>query len=129
MADPVDLLLPDIVSALADAGLSEVNVLDGPVPQLSAPAVVIRPDNPWIVQGPSFCYDEQRYLAVSVVTASTPGDGRRMLYEISKAIRSALPEGWDWESVNAPIIDESTGAPYLAAGIRLIYRNTEEEES
>jgi hypothetical protein len=129
MADPVDLLVPDIEAALADVSLSNVSVLDGPVASLKAPAVVIRPDSPWIVEGPSFCYDEQRYQAVMVVTASTPRDGRRMLYQIARAIRNALPEGWSWEEVRAPIIDESTGVPYLAAAIRLLYRSTEEEGS
>ena len=128
MADPVDGLVTDVLSALADAGLDNVNVLDGPTPQIKAPAVVIRPDTPWVVPS-NFCYDEQRYQAIMVVSAATPGDGRRMLYTISQAIRSSLTEGWSWESVNAPIVDETTGVPFLAAAIRLLYRNTEEEGS
>ena len=64
-----------------------------------------------------------------VVAAATPRDGRRMLYAISRAIRESLTEGWSWEQVNAPIIDETTGVPYLAAAMRLLYRNTEEEGS
>lgn len=129
MSDPVDMLVPLIEAALADESLSDVSVLDGPVDSLKAPAVVIRPDSPWVAHGPNFCYDEQRYQAVMVVTASTPGDGRRMLYLISKAIRESLTDGWSWESVNAPILDQSTGVPYLAAAVRLLYHNTEEEGS
>lgn len=128
MADPVDLLIAQIDAALDDAGL-KVSVLDGPVDNLKPPAVVIRPDSPWIVPS-KFCYDQQRYQAVMVVTASTPGDGRRMLYRISRAIRNAFEQddGWSWESVSSPIVDQSTGSPYLAAGVRLIYSNTIEEE-
>jgi len=128
MADPLDSLVPDIEAAIEDAGIVGVSVLDGPVPSLKAPAVVIRPDTPWVVPS-DFCWDEQRYQAVMVVSAATPGDGRRMLYHIGLAIRHALTEAWSWESINAPVLDTSTGTAYLAAAMRLLYRNTEEEGS
>jgi len=128
MADPVDALVSDIDAALTAAGISGVSVTDGPRNQIKPPTVVIRPDSPWIVPD-RFCADEQRYQAIMVVTAATPGDGRRMLYGIGRAIREAADGAWSWESITPPIIDESTGTPFLAAGVRLIYRNEEEEES
>jgi hypothetical protein len=126
--DPVDALVSEVSDALTAAGISGVSVVDGPRNQIKPPIVVIRPDNPWIVPD-RFCADQQRYQAVMVVTAATPGDGRRMLYGIGKAIRAAMGMAWSWESITPPIVDESTGTPFLAAGVRLIYRNEEEEES
>lgn len=128
MADPVDLLVPDIVIALDDAGITNVNVLDGPVPQLRVPCVVIQPDAPWVVPS-AFCFDEQRYQAIMVVSTASPRDGRRMLYSMGLAIRNALPEAWSWESISPMVIKEANGLSYIGAGVRLLYRSTEEEGS
>jgi hypothetical protein len=129
MADPVDLLVPDIQAAIEDAGIDGVSVLDGPRSgSLTPPCVVIQPDQPWLVPS-QFCYDEQRYQAIMVVQAASSGDGRRMLYRIGRAIRESLTEGWAWESTQAMVIKEAGGLQYLGAGMRLLYRNTEEEGS
>ena len=121
-----DSPLDDLAALLADVDLPEgMSVISGPAAQLKPPALVLRPDNPWLVPS-AFCNDEQRYVAIPVVSASTPAAGVRKIYAAVKAIKNALTGAWSWESVSAPVIDETTGVPLLAATIRLKYLNSEE---
>lgn len=124
-----------LAEALPSTLPTGVSVYDSPTPQLVPPAVVIRPDNPWVEtpsrgDGGGFCFDRQRYVAVAVVTASTPSSGLRKLYAILWGIRQTLDAlaGWEWISMGAPVIDESTGSAYLAAPVRLTYRNSTEPQ-
>lgn len=71
----------------------------------------------------TFCLELERYNAVCAVTASSPGEGLAMLRLLTLAIIEALVAPWDWVSVEAPIIDESTGVPFLACRVRLTYKN------
>lgn len=104
---------------------ADVNVYSTATDKLVAPALVIRPDEPWRV--PSiYCLDLQRYVAVAVVAASTPDDGTEKLYEIHNALLASLPAGWKFVSISAIVADESTSIPYLASALRLEYMNTEE---
>ena len=118
--------LDDLREKLEDVGLpAGVSIIDGPTSQIKAPAVVLRPDEPWIVPS-HMCVDEQRYLAIVVVVASSPRDGVRKMYAVVKAIKNALTEAWSWESVSVPLIDQSTGTAFLACSVRLKYLNSEE---
>jgi hypothetical protein len=108
---------------------SGVSIIVGPAPQLKPPALVLRPDNPWLIPS-QYCADEQRYVAIAVVTASTPASGVRKMYAVIKALLPLLGNtdlpGWSWESVSAPVIDETTGTPLLAASVRLKFQNSED---
>jgi len=117
----------DLASALEASGaLSDgVSIYPGPAPQIVPPAIVIRPAEPWI-EPSTFCKGLERYHAIAVVSASTPRDGVDELYTIIRAIQEALPNTWDWETVGQPVIDESTGTAFLAAPVRLLYRNGED---
>lgn len=118
----------DLASALeaSDALSGGVSIYPGPAPQIVAPAIVIRPAEPWIEQD-TYCKGLERYHAIAVVSAATPRDGVADLYTIIQAIKDALPDtGWDWETVGQPVIDESTGTAFLAAPVRLLYRNGED---
>ena len=107
---------------------AEWSVIQGPISQLEPPAVVLRADNPW-VEPSAYCHDQQQYAAVGVVTASSPADGETMLYTLIHELMDNLPEGWQFLNASAPVVDQSTGTPYLAAIIRLRYSNTESEAS
>ena len=110
----------------ASDALSEgVSIYPGPAPQIVPPAIVIRPAEPWI-EPSTFCDGLERYHAIAVVSASTPRDGIDELYTIIQGIKAALPDTWDWETVGQPVIDESTGTAFLAAPVRLLYRNGED---
>jgi len=110
----------------ASEGLPEgVSIYPGPAPQIVPPAIVIRPAEPWI-EPSTFCKGLERYHAIAVVSASTPRDGIDELYTIIQGIKAALPDTWDWETVGQPVIDESTGTAFLAAPVRLLYRNGED---
>jgi len=117
----------DLASALEASGaLSDgVSIYPGPAPQIVPPAIVIRPAEPWIEQD-TYCKGLERYHAIAVVSASTPRDGVDELYTIVQGIKAALPDTWDWETVGQPVIDESTGTAFLAAPVRLLYRNGED---
>lgn len=118
MAYPPDGL---IVSLKASDGLSGASVT-GPRSQVIPPAVVVRPDEPW--RGPAtYCDDLQHYVAVAVARAASPEEAMPILYDLTSGIIASLPEGWKFESVGAPIIDETTGVALLAAPVRLSYAN------
>ena len=127
MATPIEGLSALLV---ASSGLpAGTSVYRGPTDNILAPAVVIRPDEPW-VEPDRFCHDLQRYVAIVLVTASSPEDGIARLYEMARAIIEAVDaaeSGWSWVSVGSALIDESTGAAFLAAPVRLQYRNGDPE--
>jgi hypothetical protein len=116
VAEPIDSL---ITALRASDELSEVSVT-GVRPQVSPPAIVIRPDEPWL-EPDRFCVPLQRYVAVPTVAAASAEDGIGSLMLMALAIIEALPDGWDWSGVGAPIIDESTGTAFLVAPVRLKY--------
>lgn len=124
----------DQLGELLDAALvnvsdePNVNVYRTPTDQQIIPdAVVIRPDTPWIGNSESSWGDEERYAVVALVTASTPGDGLARLHGILHTVLDAARQaGWEFDTVTAPVVDESTGAPFLAATASFIYRNCEE---
>ena len=117
LADYLEGLLPE-----------EWSIVTGPVTSLEAPALVIRADSPWIVPS-AFCHDEQRYAAVAVVSAASGADGEADLHRLILELMDNLPEGWMFESAQAPVLDQSTGSALLAAIIRLRYANSEQEAS
>lgn len=100
------------------------NVYSTPPQQIITPAVVIRPDDPWITpSGGGFTYWVERYVAICVVSSSDPESAIGALYDlVSAVVDSTEAEGWAFESVAAPVIDETTGSPLLAAAVRLSYR-------
>jgi hypothetical protein len=89
--------------------------------QVAPDAIVVRPDEPWL-EPDTYCVYLQHYIAVIVVSASTPDDGVERLYDIALKILDALPDTWEFVTVGAPIIDESTGTAFLAAPVRLNYK-------
>lgn len=86
-----------------------------------APALIVRPYEPWFSPD-RFCKAVQRYVAVATVNAPSSEDGIDRLYTMVNAVIDNLPEGWDWESIGGPVIDESTGTAFLAAPVRLTYK-------
>ena len=104
----------------------DVNVYSTATDKLVAPALVIRPDEPCRTPD-RYCADLQRYVAVAVVTASTPQDGTDKLYAIHSALMASLPDGWAFVSVSGIVVNESLGTPLLASALRLSYRNNGEE--
>jgi hypothetical protein len=108
----------------ADTG---ANIYPTPEETIVADALVVRPDQPWVGNSESTWPDEERYAVVALVSASTPGDGLARLHTLVHAVLDAARgASWEFDSVSAPVVDESTGTPFLAATVSLIYRNCEE---
>ena len=124
MALPTRALAAHLVTLLP----SEWSVITGPVTSVEAPAVILRADSPWITPA-GYCHDEQRYAAVAVVAAHSGADGEEDLHRLIIELMDNLPEGWKFESAQAPVLDQSTGTALLAAIIRLRYANSEQEAS
>lgn len=117
MASPI----ADLIDALKTKdGLTDVN-FSGIRSQLVAPAVVIRPDEPWF-EPDTFCKYAQRYAAVVAVGEASAEDGINRMHTIAVAIIANLPAGWDWESVGSVLLDESTGTAFMAAPVRLVFK-------
>lgn len=122
MPTPID----GLIEALGASGdLSGISV-HGVRGQVKPPVIVVRPDDPWFeASNSTFCLYFEHYLAIAVVTASSPEDGVGALYSMVRSIVDALPETWEFVSVGSPIIDESTGSAYLAAPVRLNFKGAE----
>jgi hypothetical protein len=104
-----------------------VNVYPTPAENIVPDAIVVRPDTPWFEPGPGYQMDAERYAAVALVSASSPSDGLARLHDlVHNILHTARTASWEFESVTAPVVDESTGTPMLAATVSLIYRNCEE---
>ena len=95
-----------------------LNIYGAPQAKVMAPAIVIRPGGTWMAQA-NFCAHLERYSAICVVSASTPEDGIAMLRTLSLAVIDGLQSPWDWESVEGPVIDQTTGVPFLANRVNL----------
>lgn len=117
-----------LAAALADLeGLpAGLNIYAHPSDKVTAPAIVIRPGPTWMEQD-RFCFAKERYQAICVVSASTPGDGINMLRSLALTVIGALSSPWDWETVDGPVIDETTGVPFLANRVNLTYSGNGEE--
>lgn len=120
MADPIDEL-HDYLAALADMP-EGLNIYPAPEEKLVAPALVIRPDPLWL-QPDRMCFDLERYNVIAAVTANSPADGITVLRSMMLKIIAALPSPWKWTQVDGPVVDQSTGIPFLAARLRLEYKN------
>ena len=120
MADPAGELIT-LLSALPDGDLpAGINLYPAPTEDIVAPAIVIRPSVDWFLPR-SFCDELEHWDALPVVTASTTADGLKLLRSMSLAIVRALQPPFGWERVDGPIVDESTGVPFLANRVRLTY--------
>ena len=116
----------DLAELLA-AAATDANVYPTPTEQVVADAIVIRPDTPWIANSGAAWFGEERYAAIALVSASTPNDGLARLHELVHIIMDTARAGsWEFDSVTPPVVDESTGTPFLASTVSLIYRNCEE---
>lgn len=118
MAAPIEELAAYI--ATLDGLPSGLNIYSAPQAEITAPAIVLRPGPTWMAQA-NFCAHLERYVAICVVSASTPEDGIAMLRTLSLAVIDGLLSPWDWESVEGPVIDQTTGVPFLANRVNLTY--------
>lgn len=111
----------DELAAAVQLALPAVNVYATPTDKLRAPAVVIRPDDPWMIPGPSLGALSERYLAILVVPAGSPADGLAAIHSMMLALIDALPADFALRDGGRMVVDESTGVPLLAAAVRLAY--------
>lgn len=109
------------LAEVLEAALPDVNVYAAPTLSIRAPAVVLRPDEPWLRPGRALGQLTEGYLAVAVAPAGDPRSGMDTLRSTLLAVIDELPEGWSLRDVGRPLLDESTGTPVLAAAARLSY--------
>lgn len=122
----------ELAERLTDPALGAYagNVYPAPVESITPPAIVLRPGSPWILEAgedrPSWCAIRHAYVAVAIVVASTPSDGQAELMAALLAIRAAAGDaGWTFRDAGAPVVDETTGIPLLAAAANLTYDQSE----
>lgn len=119
-------LVARIAAELSEAGLHS-SVIAGPAPTLVPDAVLIRPEEPWVSRGADgrparFGSVLERYAAVCATRVADPASSMDTLYRMSQAVREAASdEGWDWVTVSAMALDETTDAPLFVATVRLTY--------
>jgi hypothetical protein len=109
----------ELAAALAAAFTgSAVSVYVQPAKPIVPPAVVIRADIPW--RAPSgLCPVTARWLAIAVVGAAADPLWPQ-IETIAADIETAAQEaGWRWTGTDPPYLDESTGAPLLAAAVHV----------
>lgn len=109
------------LAAALELELVEVNIYPAPTLSVKAPAIVLRPDEPWFRPGPAFGTLTEAWLAVAVAPAGDPRSAMDTLHTLLVNVIEALPDGWALRDVGRPLIDESTGVPVIAAAARLSY--------
>jgi hypothetical protein len=99
------------------------NVYEAPPSQVVPPAVVLRPDAPWIARE-RYGADLERYVAVLVATASDPASALVVIDDLRRTVEQAVDatEGWSFVDAGTVLVDETTGVPLLASSTRLAYR-------
>lgn len=126
---PWDELAAALAAAEAEAPAVEgmpANIYATPAKQLVAPAIVIRPDEPWrslTAAGRTFTTATARYLAVAVASAADVAAAYSTIDDLVERIIDTVDEleRFAWDSVTVPILDETTGTPFIAAAVRLTY--------
>lgn len=99
------------------------NLLAGLQATVTAPAIVLRPDTPWVAQGQGYRHHLERYAAVLVASATTPDQAQDELYAMALVVlEAASDEGWDWVTLDPITLDETTGTPLLVAVAHLTYK-------
>lgn len=113
----------DALAELLAGAETGANVYPAPPNQVVSPAIVIRPDEPWVEPG-RFRANVERYAAVC---CANPADlpsayetCRRLALAVVDAVLGA-GGSWAWSSTSTPVLDQSTGAPVLAAVVHLTY--------
>lgn len=121
-----DVELPTLAFAEALRALypDAFNVYPTTIEQLEVPALVLRPDEPWIERSGAG-YDLERYVAVAVAPVGDPHSSSIELHRLVHAVADACDQvsGWAWDRSGRIVVDEGTGVPFLAAAVRLIYRD------
>ena len=114
----------------ADGAMDDVNVYRTATADFVPPAVVIRPGTPWLESaGSPYPTDLERYVAVAVVSASSPADSMARLHRMVHTVADiARAEGFGFEEASEPVLDE-TNTPALTSALTLTYSNCEPEES
>lgn len=112
--------LAELLDTLAtDAGV-DVNIADQPPASLAAPALVIRPDNPWRRpgQGQPFSRTLEQYAVVAVV--ATSGDAVDELRRLTMLVEDvADTDGWSWTETSGIVQITHNGIDYLGATSRV----------
>jgi hypothetical protein len=117
--NPWDALAIRVVAVMPNA-----NVIAGPAPAVEPDAIVIRPDEPWLVHTDGrFTTRPERYAAIAASRVADPASSLAALYLMVGAILlAASDEGWDWESVSGITLDETTGVPLLVVTAHVTYQ-------
>lgn len=107
----------------------DVNGYPTPHELIQTPAVVLRPDAPWIAR--EGYADHERYVAVCVVSAGDTVSGTASLHDMIHGVAATADAlanaGWSFTDAGRAVVDESTGTPFLAAAVRLSFRSCSEE--
>lgn len=111
----------EALAAVLEEELLEWNVYPSPSDNVKAPAIVLQPDEPWISPGPALGTLTEQWIAMAVVPAADPRSGVGSLRDALLTVIDVLPDDWALRDVGRPLLGESTGVPYLAAGARLTY--------
>lgn len=121
-------VLADALEAADD--MSDVNVYATATEVYEAPAVVVRPGEPWIEAAGGFPADTEHYVAIALVSASSAADGTTRLHRLVHTVADvARATGFLFESASEPILDAESGSPAIASALTFTYRNCEPEES
>lgn len=97
-----------------------------PVGPIVVPAIVYRPDEPWIERQTTYRVWTERYLAVCVVQAGAGVDAVEKLHGMALALKAAIDTdealaGWDWLGAGGIVETEQAGLRYLASAVRLSF--------
>lgn len=122
-------LLATSLRELATAQSVDVNVVDAPASTVAAPALVIRPGNPWrsptaatTPRGVPLSANVENYDVVSIVLAGDPASAVDQLRAMIRLIEDVQDVGpWRWVETTGIVQLTEQGIDYLGATTRMQY--------
>jgi hypothetical protein len=121
--------LGELLGELAAAAELDVNVADAPTSgaAFAAPALIVRPDNPWRQpQAPTkampFAHIAEGYAVVAVVHAGDPASSVDQLRAMVRLVEDAQDGGpWRWIETTGIVQITEGGIDYLGSTVRMQY--------
>jgi hypothetical protein len=86
--------------------------------QLMLPAIVLRPDEPWIEPG-GYGWDDENFMAVCVAGTGDTDAATTTLRSLAAKVMEVITDDYEFKDVSEPFVDSRTGTPLLAMRVRI----------
>lgn len=113
--------LDDFAARLVGLG----NIYPAPTTKpVTPPAVVLRPDEPWLEPG-GYGWDDENFVALCVVGAANP-EATSQLHELARQVIEVTNGPYFYKESSEPFVYQQVGIDLLAMRIRITFSGVPE---